>query len=55
LELKIPQGSRLGPLPEIFINIERKKASITCTTLDLIKYNDRINDSLAEIFMLSDG
>ncbi|KAL7751014.1 MutS protein msh4 [Sorochytrium milnesiophthora] len=53
LELKQDQlGDRV--LPPLFINLVKKRNTYTFTTLDLLKYNDRINESLVEIYLMSD-
>ncbi|KAL4797385.1 muts domain V-domain-containing protein [Aspergillus venezuelensis] len=42
------------PLPEVFINVYRKKNRIECQTLDLIKLNQKITDAHNEVISLSD-
>lgn len=42
------------PLPDILINKFRKKAYIECQTLDLVKLNQRIEDSHQEVILMSD-
>lgn len=42
------------PLPDILINQFRKKAYIECQTLDLVKLNQRIEDSHQEVILMSD-
>ncbi|KAL3476769.1 muts domain V-domain-containing protein [Aspergillus californicus] len=41
-------------LPEVFINIYRKKSRIECQTLDLVKLNQKITDAHNEVISLSD-
>lgn len=43
------------PLPLIFVNVVRKGRALSFTTLDLIKKNAKIEDSLTEVYMMSDG
>ena len=53
--LRICQSS-LGDrhLPDVFINRFRKKGYIECQTLDLMKLNQRIEDSHQEVVLMSD-
>ena len=41
-------------LPPIFINVYRKKNTIECQTLDILKSNQKIADAHNEVVMLSD-
>ncbi|KAI8907003.1 muts-like protein 4, isoform CRA_a [Powellomyces hirtus] len=41
-------------LPLEFINVETKKKLTTFTTLKLLSYNDRIQESLTEVYLMSD-
>ncbi|CAG8463257.1 4619_t:CDS:10 [Acaulospora morrowiae] len=41
-------------LPLIFINVNKKKKTLTFTTLELMKKNTKINDSLTEVYLMSD-
>lgn len=41
-------------LPDIFINVVRRKGQIECQTLELLKRNSRIADALSEVFLMSD-
>ena len=41
-------------LPEIFINVFRKRNIIECQTLDLLKWNQKIIDSHHEVLQMSD-
>ena len=41
-------------LPEVFINVFRKKNTIECQTLDLVKWNQKIVDSHHEVLQMSD-
>eukprot|EP01134_Creolimax_fragrantissima_P004626 CFRG4626T1 len=41
-------------LPEIFVQRQaKKKNQIHCTTRDLIRYNDRVTESLEEVYLMS--
>lgn len=42
------------PVPDVLINCFRKKGIIECQTLDLMKLNQRIEDSHHEIVLMSD-
>ena len=42
------------PVPDILVNRYRKKDFIECQTLDLMKLNQRISDSHAEVVLTSD-
>ncbi|KAJ5584718.1 uncharacterized protein N7459_004518 [Penicillium hispanicum] len=46
--------SELDSLPEIFINIYRKRNRIECQTLDLVKLNQKITDAHNEVISMSD-
>lgn len=53
--LRIPESNLEGRvLPEILINCYRKKGFIECQTLDLVKLNQRIEDSHQEVVLMSD-
>ncbi|CAG8564813.1 6493_t:CDS:10, partial [Scutellospora calospora] len=41
-------------LPLVFINVSKKKKAFTFTTLELMKKNTKINDSLTEVYLMSD-
>ena len=41
-------------LPDVFINVFRKKSMIQCQTLDLVKWNQKIVDSHHEVVKMSD-
>ncbi|KAI8604094.1 DNA mismatch repair protein Msh4 [Dissophora ornata] len=43
-----------GELPLIFINVVRKSKMLTFTTLELMKKNAKIKDSLTEVYLMSD-
>ncbi|KAF9983341.1 MutS protein msh4 [Modicella reniformis] len=43
-----------GELPLIFINVIKKNKKLTFTTLELMKKNAKINDSLTEVYLMSD-
>ncbi|KAI9139759.1 DNA mismatch repair protein Msh4 [Paraphysoderma sedebokerense] len=48
--------SRCGEkrLPLIFCNVVKKGKNLWFSSLDLMKYNDRLNESLMEVFLMSD-
>ncbi|OBT70038.1 hypothetical protein VE03_00464 [Pseudogymnoascus sp. 23342-1-I1] len=53
--LRIPETNLEGrTLPDILINCYRKKGYIECQTLDLVKLNQRIEDSHQEVVLMSD-
>ncbi len=41
-------------LPLIFINTKKKRKTLTFTTLEIMKKNIKINDSLTEVYLMSD-
>ncbi|KAK4500175.1 hypothetical protein PRZ48_008361 [Zasmidium cellare] len=41
-------------LPPIFINVYRRKGTIECQTLDLVKQNQKISDAHHEVLLMSD-
>ncbi|KAI9705759.1 MAG: MutS protein msh4 [Bogoriella megaspora] len=41
-------------LPEVFINVFRRKNVVECQTLELMKINQKISDSHAEVVMMCD-
>ena len=43
-----------GNLPDVFINVFRKRNTIECQTLDLLKWNQKIVDSHHEVLLMSD-
>ncbi|KAI9487454.1 MAG: muts domain V-domain-containing protein [Benjaminiella poitrasii] len=43
-----------GSLPSEFINIIKKKKTLQFTTLELLQKNSRINESLTEVYLMSD-
>ncbi|KAL4884433.1 muts domain V-domain-containing protein [Aspergillus karnatakaensis] len=43
-----------NPLPDVLINVYRKKNRIECQTLDLVKLNQKITDAHNEVISLSD-
>ncbi|KAL4866085.1 DNA mismatch repair protein MutS [Aspergillus spectabilis] len=47
-------ATEMRALPDVFINVYRKKNRIECQTLDLIKLNQRITDAHNEVINLSD-
>lgn len=44
----------IDSLPEVFINVYRKKNYVECQTLDLVKFNQRITDAHNEVITMSD-
>ena len=40
--------------PSMFINVVRKKKQWNFTTLDILKHNDRLRESLLEICLMSE-
>jgi DNA mismatch repair protein MSH4 len=40
-------------LPLLFINVSRNKTKLSFTTMDLMKLNERIKESLHEIYIMS--
>ena len=53
--LRLPAADLDQPLPDIFINVFRKKTFFEFQTLDLVKYNQRINDAHHEVICMSDS
>ncbi|KAB8224966.1 muts domain V-domain-containing protein [Aspergillus novoparasiticus] len=47
-------ATEVDTLPEVFINIYRKKNRIECQTLDLVKLNQKIIDAHNEVINMSD-
>jgi DNA mismatch repair protein MSH4 len=43
-----------GEIPPIFINVVKKNKMVTFTTLELMKKNAKVNDSLTEVYLMSD-
>ncbi|KAL9597492.1 MAG: hypothetical protein Q9219_005125 [cf. Caloplaca sp. 3 TL-2023] len=41
-------------LPDVFVNVFKRKNVVECQTLDLVKYNQKIIDSHHEVLLLSD-
>jgi DNA mismatch repair protein MSH4 len=53
--LRVPESDFDGrTLPDVLINRYRKKGFIECQTLDLVKLNQRIEDSHKEVVLMSD-
>ncbi|ORX92867.1 hypothetical protein K493DRAFT_224545, partial [Basidiobolus meristosporus CBS 931.73] len=50
------QGDQLpeNELPSIFINVTRKKKLLVFTSMELLKWNERISNSLTEVYLMSD-
>ncbi|GLA94913.1 mutS protein msh4 [Aspergillus tubingensis] len=47
-------AAALESLPDVFINVYRKKNRIECQTLDLVKLNQKITDAHNEVINMSD-
>ncbi|KAE8381102.1 muts domain V-domain-containing protein [Aspergillus bertholletiae] len=47
-------ANEVDTLPEVFINVYRKKSRIECQTLDLVKLNQKIIDAHNEVINMSD-
>lgn len=47
-------ATKTRSLPDVFINVYRKKNRIECQTLDLVKLNQKITDAHNEVISLSD-
>lgn len=47
-------AAEIDSLPEIFINVYRRKNNIECQTLDLVKLNQKITDAHSEVINMSD-
>ncbi|KAJ5373002.1 hypothetical protein N7517_005008 [Penicillium concentricum] len=43
-----------APLPDVFINVYRKRNRIECQTLDLVKLNQKITDAHSEVINMND-
>jgi DNA mismatch repair protein MSH4 len=41
-------------LPLIFINVKKRRKTLIFTTLEVMKKNKKINDSLTEVYLMSD-
>lgn len=52
--LKVKNYEDINQLPDIFINRKEKKNFLECTTLDLIKWNARMDDTVSDILRTSD-
>jgi len=52
--LKIRDYESLENIPDVFINRQERKNFLECTTLDIIKCNSRLDDTVSEILILSD-
>ena len=51
--INIP-AAKVEPLPDIFINVYRRKHHIECQTLELVKLNQKITDAHNEVINMSD-
>ncbi|KAI9276945.1 muts domain V-domain-containing protein, partial [Phascolomyces articulosus] len=54
LSLPADQLDENAALDQIFINVVKKKKQYTFTTLELLQKNSRMNESLAEVYLMSD-
>ncbi|SAL94820.1 hypothetical protein [Absidia glauca] len=52
--LDLPADKTIADLPAVFINVLKKKKSISFTTLELLQKNSRVDESLSEIYLMSD-
>lgn len=53
--LRIPESEFDGqPIPNVLVNRYRKKGCIECQTMELMKLNQRIEDSHQEVILMSD-
>lgn len=50
----LTMDSKVKNPPSIFIQVSKKRDKIVCSTEDLLRLNQRNNDSLNEISLLSD-
>ena len=50
--IQIP-GTNVSELPCTFVKVVQQQNSITCTTGDIIKLNDRITESLTDIYVMT--
>ncbi|RIA80970.1 muts domain V-domain-containing protein [Glomus cerebriforme] len=41
-------------LPLVYINVKKRRKTLTFTTLEVMKKNTKINDSLTEVYLMSD-
>ncbi|KAI9148619.1 MutS protein msh4 [Blastocladiella emersonii ATCC 22665] len=49
-----PRTPVVADLPPIFINVVRRRGTVRCTTLELMKHNERISESMGDIYLISD-
>ncbi|KAI9493031.1 DNA mismatch repair protein Msh4 [Zychaea mexicana] len=54
LSLPADQLEESTILPQVFINVVKKKKQYTFTTLELLQKNSRMNESLTEVYLMSD-
>ncbi|ORZ32677.1 hypothetical protein BCR44DRAFT_1231227 [Catenaria anguillulae PL171] len=45
---------REGGWPDVFVNVAWKRKVVTCNTLEVMKLNERVRESMNEIFLISD-
>ncbi|KAI7883907.1 hypothetical protein K492DRAFT_205104 [Lichtheimia hyalospora FSU 10163] len=55
LTLPVDQVKDESDLPAIFINVIKKKKFYSFATIELLQKNSRMNESLAEIYLMSDN
>ncbi|KAI9254067.1 muts domain V-domain-containing protein [Sporodiniella umbellata] len=46
---------KASSLPDLFIHITQRKKTMQFTTLELLQKNNRVNESLAEVYLMSDS
>ncbi|EPZ31156.1 DNA mismatch repair protein MutS domain-containing protein [Rozella allomycis CSF55] len=52
-QISVPLRYEKENIPDLFLNFQKKKKEFICTTIELIKLNERINESLNEIYLIS--
>ncbi|KAI8336838.1 DNA mismatch repair protein Msh4 [Chlamydoabsidia padenii] len=52
--LSLPVDKDIPNLPPLFINISKKKKSMSFSSLELLQKNSRVEESLSEIYLMSD-
>lgn len=54
LELKADQAPLPRDWPQVFVNLSQRRSGYHFSTLDLLKLNDRVNESVESIVKMSD-
>ncbi|KAF1802621.1 muts domain V-domain-containing protein [Mucor lusitanicus] len=54
ISMPINQLTNGAQLPNVFINVIQKKKTIQFTTLELLQKNNRLNESMTEVFLMSE-